>query len=188
MSESNQISGRQIAAARALAGINQADLAAAANISIPTLRRMEASDGAASGLLNNVAAVRSALEAVGVEFTNGDHPGVRVTPLWMLHRVAERSNLDAVLRLKGRGDFWNIRATPFGLECKNQHGEVIGRVLAGRREDPVSTFDPDVHRPIPDKATPSDLHLWVSEMMVRDAQRGKAARAFGPPTGTREEN
>ena len=68
MSESNQITGRQIAAARALAGIGQSDLAAAAKISVPTLRRMEASDGPASGIANNVAAVRAALEAAGVEF------------------------------------------------------------------------------------------------------------------------
>jgi transcriptional regulator with XRE-family HTH domain len=78
MSESDQITGRQIAAARTLAGINQDELAQRANISVPTLRRMEASDGAAAGLSNNVAAVRAALEAAGVEFTNGGQPGVRL--------------------------------------------------------------------------------------------------------------
>ncbi|MER9936505.1 transcriptional regulator [Mesorhizobium sp. M0088] len=80
MSESNQITGRQIAAARALAGIGQADLAASSSVSIPTLRRMEASAGAAAGLPNNVAAVRRALEAAGVIFVaeNGEGPGVRL--------------------------------------------------------------------------------------------------------------
>ncbi|MER8581728.1 transcriptional regulator [Mesorhizobium sp. M1423] len=80
MSGNDQISGRQIAAARALAGIGQSDLAAAASISVPTLRRMEASEGAASGLANNVAAVRRALEAAGVIFVdeNGEGPGVRL--------------------------------------------------------------------------------------------------------------
>lgn len=72
--------GRQIAAARALAGLSQTALASAANISVPTLKRMEGSDGEASGYTNNVAAVRAALEAAGVIFVerNGDGPGVRL--------------------------------------------------------------------------------------------------------------
>ena len=61
-----------------MAGISQADLAAAANISVPTLRRMEASDGAVTGFTNNVEAVRRALESAGVEFTDGDEPGVKL--------------------------------------------------------------------------------------------------------------
>jgi transcriptional regulator with XRE-family HTH domain len=74
------ITGRQIAAARTLIGLTQAELADAANISVPTLKRMEASNGPASGLSNNVAAVRTALEAAGVEFIaeNGGGPGVRL--------------------------------------------------------------------------------------------------------------
>jgi len=75
VSEFNQISGKQLAAARALLGIGQVDLAKAANISAPTLRRMEASKGMAEGMKNNVAAVVSALEERNVEFIEG---GVRV--------------------------------------------------------------------------------------------------------------
>jgi hypothetical protein len=45
---------------------------------VPTLRRMESSGGEASGYANNVEAVRRALEAAGVEFTNGGQPGVRL--------------------------------------------------------------------------------------------------------------
>jgi hypothetical protein len=78
MSGNDQISGRQIAAGRALAGLGQEELAHHAEISVPTLRRMEASEGPATGLRNNVAAVRRALEAAGVEFTNGNQPGVRM--------------------------------------------------------------------------------------------------------------
>lgn len=70
--------GRQIAAARVLLGIDQAELASRARISVPTLRRMEGSNGPATGYANNVAAVVAALEAAGVEFTNGDQPGVRM--------------------------------------------------------------------------------------------------------------
>lgn len=74
----NKIIGRQIAAARTITGLTQAELAASANVSVPTLKRMEGSDGPASGLPNNVAAVVRALEAAGVEFTNGGEPGVKL--------------------------------------------------------------------------------------------------------------
>jgi transcriptional regulator with XRE-family HTH domain len=78
MSRDNRLTGRQIAAGRAIAGFSQAELASAANISVPTLGRMEASAGPASGYANNLEAVRRALEAAGVEFTNGEQPGVRL--------------------------------------------------------------------------------------------------------------
>jgi transcriptional regulator with XRE-family HTH domain len=71
-------SGRQIAAARALVGMTQAELAKLSVVSVPTLKRMEASVGAAVGMPNNVSSVRRALEAAGVQFTNGDEPGVRL--------------------------------------------------------------------------------------------------------------
>ncbi|WP_250888577.1 transcriptional regulator [Mesorhizobium sp. dw_380] len=67
-------------AARALLGLWQSELAIAASISVATLRRMEASESAAVGLTNNVAAVRRTLEAAGVEFIpeNGGGAGVRL--------------------------------------------------------------------------------------------------------------
>ena len=73
-------SGRQIAAARALLGLSQQDLATAARISVPTLRRMEAAEGPAPGIVNNVEAVRRALEVAGIEFIpqNGAGPGLRL--------------------------------------------------------------------------------------------------------------
>ena len=75
----SQVSGRQIAAARTLVAMGQAELAVAASISVPTLKRMEASDGAAAGMANNVKAVIAALEAAGLEFIaeNGGGAGVR---------------------------------------------------------------------------------------------------------------
>ena len=64
----DHLTGRQIAAARALVGMTQAELAALSSISIPTLKRMEAAHGPAPGIANNVAAVRRSLEAVGIIF------------------------------------------------------------------------------------------------------------------------
>ena len=66
--DDDRIAGRTIAAARALLGMSQAELAKKARVSVPTVKRMEASTGAAPGLINNVAAIRAALEASGVEF------------------------------------------------------------------------------------------------------------------------
>lgn len=80
MSEINHIAGKQIAAARALLGIGQVELAQQAGISAPTLRRMEASEGDASGMKNNVAAVVQALINMGIVFIpqNGNGFGVRL--------------------------------------------------------------------------------------------------------------
>ena len=72
------LTGRQIAAARVLVGLTQAQLAAEANISIPTLKRMEACRGQVSGYPNNILAVRQALESHGICFSNGESPGVRL--------------------------------------------------------------------------------------------------------------
>ncbi len=73
-----EISGRQIAAARALLGLSQGELASKVKISTPTLMRMEASFGEPVGLFNNIAAVCAVLELAGIEFTYGDEPGVRL--------------------------------------------------------------------------------------------------------------
>ena len=83
----HMVTGRQIAAARALANISQATLAANANISVPTLKRMEASDGQAVGMKNNVAAVIGALQSAGIEFI-ADHRGEGVVKLRLPARQA----------------------------------------------------------------------------------------------------
>ena len=72
--------GRQLAAARTLLGLTQADVAARSNLSVPTLKRMEGSEGPIAGMQNNVEAVIRALEAAGVIFVaeNGDGAGVRL--------------------------------------------------------------------------------------------------------------
>lgn len=51
-------------------------LAELASIAVRTLVDFER--GARQPLANNLAAIRSALEREGVEFTNGDAPGVRL--------------------------------------------------------------------------------------------------------------
>ncbi|MER9584967.1 helix-turn-helix transcriptional regulator [Mesorhizobium sp. M0276] len=62
--------GRQIAAARILAGFTQSELAERSKVSVPTIKRLEGSDGPAVGMVNNVDAVCRALESAGIEFSS----------------------------------------------------------------------------------------------------------------------
>nr|WP_269799785.1 helix-turn-helix domain-containing protein [Mameliella alba] len=67
-------------AARALLAWSQHDLASASGVSYPTIARLEKEDGPLGGRAATVAAIRSALEAAGVEFIaeNGGGAGVRL--------------------------------------------------------------------------------------------------------------
>ena len=75
-----KVSIRQVKAARSLLAWSQEELAAAADVSIPTVKRLEAQDGPLGGRDETGAKIRSALEAAGVEFIeeNGGGPGVRL--------------------------------------------------------------------------------------------------------------
>ena len=66
----------QSRAARGLLDWSQAELAARSNLSESTVRDYE--KGRRVPSINNLAAIRRALEAAGVEFIDGDQPGVRL--------------------------------------------------------------------------------------------------------------
>lgn len=71
--------GYQLKAARALLGLEQTQVAFLANVSVNTIRNMEASAAFdIAGRSANVQAVQRALEAAGAEFLNHGNPGVRV--------------------------------------------------------------------------------------------------------------
>jgi transcriptional regulator with XRE-family HTH domain len=67
-----------IRAARMLVRWEQKVLAERSGVSLPTVGRLEAKPGPLVAERPTVAKLKSALEAAGVEFTNGDHPGVRL--------------------------------------------------------------------------------------------------------------
>jgi transcriptional regulator with XRE-family HTH domain len=73
------VSGNQLRAGRALAGVDQKWLADRSGVSINTIRNMEArgAEAITSGAVT-LRKVQAALEAVGIEFTNGDMPGLRM--------------------------------------------------------------------------------------------------------------
>ena len=62
------ITAAQIRAARALVSIDQRTLADLAGLSLPTIQRMEASDGVVRGNVDSLMKLMGALEAAGVEF------------------------------------------------------------------------------------------------------------------------
>lgn len=74
----------QLRAARALLGIDQKTLAEMAGVSLPTIQRMEASDGNVRGIVDTLTKVIEALNAAGVELigenarSEGGGRGVRL--------------------------------------------------------------------------------------------------------------
>jgi transcriptional regulator with XRE-family HTH domain len=61
------ITAAQLKAARALLGIDQRQLAEASGLSLPTIQRMEASDGNIRGNVDSLVKLIDALNALGVE-------------------------------------------------------------------------------------------------------------------------
>jgi predicted transcriptional regulator len=74
----------QLRAARALLGIDQKALAEMSGVSLPTIQRMEASDGNVRGIVHTLTKVIEALNAAGVELigdnarSEGGGRGVRL--------------------------------------------------------------------------------------------------------------
>lgn len=64
------ITAAQLRAARALVGMDQRALAAASGLSLPTIQRMEASEGVIRGNVDSLMKLIAALEAAGVELIN----------------------------------------------------------------------------------------------------------------------
>jgi transcriptional regulator with XRE-family HTH domain len=72
-------SGNQLRAARALLGLDQETLAERVGVSDNTIRNMEACGSEPiGGVASTREKVRQALESQGIEFFNGDAPGVRL--------------------------------------------------------------------------------------------------------------
>lgn len=64
------ITAAQLRAARALLGMDQRALAHAAQLSVPTIQRMEASEGVIRGTVDSLMKLIAAIEAAGVELIN----------------------------------------------------------------------------------------------------------------------
>lgn len=79
------ITAGQMRAARALLGIDQRRLAEMAGVSLPTIQRMEASDGTVRGIVDTLTKVVDALNQAGIELigdnvrSEGGGRGVRLS-------------------------------------------------------------------------------------------------------------
>ena len=71
-------------AARALLGIDQRRLAESSGVSLPTIQRMEQSDGVVRGMIDNLVKILAAFDEMGVEIisdnakSNAGGRGVRL--------------------------------------------------------------------------------------------------------------
>jgi transcriptional regulator with XRE-family HTH domain len=78
------ITAGQLKASRALLGIDQRTLAEAAGLSLPTIQRMEASDGVIRGNVDSLMKLVAALDSLGVDLisdnaaSNAGGRGVRL--------------------------------------------------------------------------------------------------------------
>ncbi len=68
------INAAQMRAARALLGIDQKTLAEMSGVSLPTIQRMEASDGDVRGVVSTLVKVVEALSRAGVELLGDNTP------------------------------------------------------------------------------------------------------------------
>nr|WP_207160601.1 helix-turn-helix domain-containing protein [Rhodospirillum rubrum] len=65
-------------AARALLGIDQRTLADLSGVSLPTIQRMEASDGTVRGVVDTLTKVVRAFDLAGVELIGEDAPSIGI--------------------------------------------------------------------------------------------------------------
>ena len=78
------ITAAQMRAARALLGIDQRELAELSGVSLPTIQRMEASEGTVRGVVDTLMKVVAAFDAAGIELigegasSTGQGRGVRL--------------------------------------------------------------------------------------------------------------
>lgn len=68
------ITAAQLRAARALLGLDQKTLAERSGLSVPTIQRMEASDGVIRGNVDSLMKLIHALDAAGVELIGEGAP------------------------------------------------------------------------------------------------------------------
>lgn len=80
------ITSAQMRSARALAGVDQRELAKKSGLSVPTIQRMEASDDVIRGNVDSLMKVIAAIDAFGVELigegavSQAGGRGVRLKP------------------------------------------------------------------------------------------------------------
>ena len=100
------ITANQLRAARALLGIDQRQMAELADLSVPTIQRMEASDGVIRANVDSLMKLVSALESAGIELINPGAAsatggrGVRLREHFTNPKTSPKANLKANFKTK----------------------------------------------------------------------------------------
>jgi len=159
-------------------GLTQADLAAKAGISKTALIAIETatSDPKASTL----SAIQKALESAGVEFTNGDQPGVRLQKAMVMTLEQFLNSLRAYEqnRLQSKGIHIPGEQPKFGFVLvygdRDFADLMFGSRALGRVEWQSGNilFDPPLSRGRRVNAFEDDLDEWVSLAHARGLTRG----------------
>jgi transcriptional regulator with XRE-family HTH domain len=102
------ITAAQLRAARALLGLDQRELAELSDLSVPTIQRMEASDGVIRGNVDSLMKLVGALDAAGIELigenalSSGGGRGVRLKDPANAGVYSERTARTLNPRMAGR--------------------------------------------------------------------------------------
>jgi len=95
------ITSAQMRAARALLGLDQRQLAKLCGVSLPTVQRMEASEGNVRGMIDTLVKVVDAFDKAGVELigentpSSGSGRGVRLKEVVPIARQVRADKTDA---------------------------------------------------------------------------------------------
>jgi transcriptional regulator with XRE-family HTH domain len=98
--ENSAITSEHVRAARALLRWEQKELAKKSGISLPSIKRLETQPGTLAAYPDTVATIRKALEDQGIEFFNGDAPGVRLHKKGRPRGLPERPAIAKAARRK----------------------------------------------------------------------------------------
>lgn len=72
------LTSEHVRAARALLRWEQQTLAERSGVSLPSIKRLETRPGPLGAYETTIAVIRATFEKAGIEFMNGDAPGVRL--------------------------------------------------------------------------------------------------------------
>jgi transcriptional regulator with XRE-family HTH domain len=91
------VKAEQVRAARGLLRWSQGDLSRRSNVSVPTIKRLEAMDGDMSGRAATIRAIQAAFEANGVVLIpeNGGGAGVRLAAATAFRAATRPDDLNA---------------------------------------------------------------------------------------------
>lgn len=147
-----------------MARIEQSELASAAKVSVDTIKRLEKTIGPVSANVTTVNSIARVLEAAGIEFTNGDRPGVRLRPTYSighLVNVVQRFQQN-VLSRRGWED---VKLEPLNNGFEFWSGDkMLGRVTV---EDGQAMFEPDLQKPRTREdgwVTEDELRYWAQSL------------------------